>query len=40
LEKGTNTVLDGSKLKHGVKFADTEFTPQGLGEITPSPSGG
>lgn len=40
LEKGSTTVLDGSKLKHGVKFADAEFTPQGLSEISKPPSGG
>jgi outer membrane lipoprotein-sorting protein len=32
--RGTVTELDGSRIKHGVNFTDTEFTPQGLGEIT------
>jgi hypothetical protein len=34
-EKNTVTVLDGSKLRHGVKFADREFKNEGLGELKP-----
>lgn len=34
LQSGSATDLDGSKLKHGVKFADSEFTPEGLKELT------
>ncbi len=34
LKKGTITELDGSKLKHGVKYADSEFTPEGLGQVS------
>lgn len=30
LKNGTTTELDGSKLKHGVKYADSEFTAEGL----------
>ena len=30
LKNGTATELDGSKLKHGVKYADSEFTAEGL----------
>ncbi|MEO7100070.1 MAG: outer membrane lipoprotein-sorting protein [Luteolibacter sp.] len=39
LQKGTTTELDGSKLKHGVKFSDSEFTPQGLNQVTAPRSG-
>ena len=34
-QKGTTTDLDGSKLKHGVKYDDSEFTPAGLGQVSP-----
>jgi len=34
-QKGTSTELDGSKLKHGVKYDDSEFTPGGLGQVAP-----
>jgi len=34
-QKGASTALDGSKLKHGVKYDDSEFTPAGLGQVTP-----
>jgi hypothetical protein len=30
--KGGGTVLDGSKIRHDVTFADREFTPEGLKE--------
>ena len=30
--KGGGTILDGSKIRHDVKFADREFTPEGLKE--------
>ena len=30
LKSGTTTELDGSKIKHGVKYADSEFTAEGL----------
>jgi hypothetical protein len=30
--KGDGTILDGSKIRHDVKFADREFTPEGLKE--------
>ena len=33
--RGSVTELDGSRLKHGVTFSDAEFTPEGLGQITP-----
>lgn len=35
LQKGTTTELDGSKLKHGVKYSDSEFTPEGLMQVAP-----
>jgi outer membrane lipoprotein-sorting protein len=34
LKNGTTTELDGSKLKHGVKYADSEFTAEGLTNMT------
>lgn len=34
LQKGSSTEVDGSKLKHGVKYTDREFTPEGLKEVT------
>jgi len=34
-QKGTTTELEGSKLKHGVKYADSEFTPEGLTQTAP-----
>lgn len=34
-QKGTSTDLDGSKLKHGVKYDDSEFTPAGLSQVAP-----
>ena len=34
-QKGTTTNLDGSKLKHGVKYDDSEFTPAGLSQVAP-----
>jgi len=30
--RGSGTILDGSKIRHDVKFADREFTPEGLKE--------
>lgn len=33
-QKGSSTELDGSKLKRGVSYADREFTPEGLKEVT------
>jgi len=33
LQTGSATELEGSKLKHGVKYADREFTPEGLKEL-------
>jgi hypothetical protein len=33
-QKGSSTDLDGSKLKHGVSFADREFTAAGIQELT------
>lgn len=33
--RGSATELDGSRIKHGVAFSDAEFTPEGLGELTP-----
>ena len=39
LQKGTTTELDGSKLKHGVKYSDSEFTPEGLKQVTAPRSG-
>ena len=36
---GGVTELDGSRIKHGVTFADREFTPAGLSETTPPRSG-
>jgi hypothetical protein len=32
------TDIDGSRIKHGVAFADREFTPEGIGELTTSVS--
>ncbi|MDQ3625084.1 MAG: outer membrane lipoprotein-sorting protein [Verrucomicrobiota bacterium] len=32
--RGSVTDLDGSRLKHGVTYADAEFTPEGLRELT------
>jgi Outer membrane lipoprotein-sorting protein len=34
--KGGGTILDGSKIRHDVKFADREFTPEGLKEAPPA----
>jgi outer membrane lipoprotein-sorting protein len=37
--RGSVTELDGSRIKHGVAFSDTEFTPDGLKELTtPTPA--
>ncbi|MDP1588212.1 MAG: outer membrane lipoprotein-sorting protein [Prosthecobacter sp.] len=33
-QKGSSTELDGSRLKRGVTYADREFTPEGLKEVT------
>lgn len=33
-QKGSSTELDGSKLRRGVSYADHEFTPEGLKEVT------
>jgi hypothetical protein len=33
--KGSVTEVDGSRIKHHVEFADREFTPEGLKEISP-----
>jgi Outer membrane lipoprotein-sorting protein len=32
--KGSATEVDGSRIKHNVEFADREFTPEGLKEIS------
>ena len=37
--RGSVTDLDGSRIKHGVTFADAEFTPEGLKKITTPRSG-
>ena len=37
-QTGSSTVLDGSKLKHGVTLTDREFTPDGIREITTPPA--
>ncbi len=37
-QKGSATSLEGSKIKHGVTYKDSEFTPEGIKEITPPPS--
>ncbi len=34
-QKGSSTVLDGSKLKHGVALGDHDFTPEGIKNLTP-----
>jgi Outer membrane lipoprotein-sorting protein len=38
LRTDSSTDLDGSRIKHGVVYADREFSPQGLGEISAPPS--
>src|SRR5262245_6237885 len=35
--RGTVTQITGSRIKHGVTYADIEFTPQGLKQITARP---
>lgn len=37
--RGSVTELDGSKIKHGVNFADSEFTPEGLRAVATPRSG-
>jgi hypothetical protein len=37
--KGSTTVLDGSRIKHDVSFSDTDFTVDGMKDLTP-PRGG
>ncbi len=32
---GSVTELDGSKIKHDVNFTDRDFSPEGLGDLTP-----
>lgn len=34
-QKGSSTVLDGSKIKHGVALGDHDFTPEGIKNLTP-----
>lgn len=38
--KGSSTVLDGAKLKHGVVYAANVFTPEGLKDLSPPGSAG
>jgi hypothetical protein len=38
LRTDSSTDLDGSSIKHGVVYADREFSRQGLGEISAPPS--
>ena len=38
LRTDSSTDLDGSRIKHDVVYADREFSPQGLGEISAPPS--
>lgn len=35
LQKGTTTSIDGSKLKHGVTYGDSDFTAEGLKNMAP-----
>ncbi|GAA5115482.1 outer membrane lipoprotein-sorting protein [Luteolibacter yonseiensis] len=35
LQKGTTTSIDGSKLKHGVTYDNSDFTAEGLKNLTP-----
>jgi hypothetical protein len=37
---GPVTELDGSRMRSGVKFSDSEFTPEGLRDLKSSPGGG
>jgi outer membrane lipoprotein-sorting protein len=34
LQKGSVTELDGSRIKHNVTFSDSEFTPDGLKQVS------
>jgi outer membrane lipoprotein-sorting protein len=34
LKKGSVTELDGSRIRHNVTFTDTEFTPEGLRQVS------
>jgi hypothetical protein len=35
--RGTVTEITGSRIKRGVTYSDTEFTPEGLKQLTPPP---
>ncbi len=35
VSKGSSTDLEGSKLKHGVAYQNTDFTPEGLKDMSP-----
>jgi hypothetical protein len=40
LKQGSSTTLDGSRIKHGVTYSDTDFTGDGMKDLAPPHGGG